>query len=629
MANAAYAADKAAKGGLASSSAYERLGKLEKSRVRRGVVALAFVLMLPGVLSGFSLDDYVLLDELSHADGSRYGGRGPFELFRWIEPGMMAKLIEDGGVSWWLHPDTQLSFMRPLSSLTHVLDHWLWPHSPLAMHVHNLLWFGLLLLVTFRTYRELMVHSWALGLACAMFALDSAHAGPVGWIANRNGLISAAFAVACLFCHHRARSARSTQLQWGWGALAAVSFVTCMLAAELGVGMLGYLLAYAVLYERGSLRGRLLSLSPYVAVLGAFSVARARLGYGVMGGFGNYIDPLQEPLRFLRVLPIRATMLLSSQLSRFCSDLYEISLPPVSGYMLAAASGLLLLGVWFVLPALRTDRVSRFLFAGAVLSAIPPAGATASERLLLLVGFGIPPVLAEAVRRTLTTSVRMRYKLGAGRVESSPSFGPRSFRHGVAGCFLLAHLVVDPILLPLYAAIPGLLGREADKLSAQLPLEHGAEPRTVIVTSIPDPTPLYYTHVMRKTRGEAEPERLYWLSSATEGTIYTRIAPNALRVSNPDGFWDVRWEERSPKLPFRAGDRLQLTEMSLHVVEVTRDGRPAIVDFAFREPLESPRYAWVNWHDGNLEPFVPPKLQTPEYRADLGVRGTVAGVPRR
>jgi hypothetical protein len=493
--------------------------------------------------------------------------------------------------------------------------------------LQNLFWFGLLLFFTFRAYSALVVRSWSLGLACAMFALDSAHAGPVSWIANRNGVMSAAFAVACLLCHHHARSAEQRRVRWRWAALAFGAFVTSLLAGELGVGILGYLLAYALLYEAGKVPTRLLSLTPYALVLAVVSVLRGRLGYGVVGGFGNYIDPLQEPVRFLRALPIRGTLLVASQISRFCSDLYEISLPPLQLYIWMIAVALLVLGVWFLTPVLRSDRVSRFFFVGAVLSAIPPVGATASERLLLLVGVGIPPVLAEAMRRVLTTPLRVRYDRGFVRRLVGRNFGPPSFRHGVAGCLLLAHLGLDPLLIPLYGSVQGALGRQTDALIAQLGVARTDQ--TLIVASIPDSSPLYYAQVTRRLHGEPSPQRLYWLSGSTEGTRFTRLGPNGLRVTSPGGFWDARWEERSPQLPFHVGDQLELTEMRVRVVQITRDGRPTTVDFTFREPLESSRYAWLDWRDGKLEPVVPPALREHEYRADLSSQRSAVDVARR
>ena len=61
--------------------------------------------------------------------------------------------------------------------------------------------------------------------------------------------------------------------------------------------------------------------------------------------------------------------------------------------------------------------------------------------------------------------------------------------------------------------------------------------------------------------------------------------------------------------------------------EVTRDGRPAAVDFTFREPLESEHYAWLNWRDGKLESFTPPKLGG-EDRADLTARRAAVDAAR-
>ena len=99
-------------------------------------------------------------------------------------------------------------------------------------------------------------------------------------------------------------------------------------------------------------------------------------------------------------------------------------------------------------------------------------------------------------------------------------------------------------------------------------------------------------------------------------------------MTSPDGFWDARWEERSRELPFQVGDRVELTELSLRVVEVTQDGRPTTVDFTFREPLESGRYAWLSWRDGKLEPFTPPKPGALEYRADLRAQRSAGDAAR-
>jgi hypothetical protein len=46
--------------------------------------------------------------------------------------------------------------------------------------------------------------------------------------------------------------------------------------------------------------------------------------------------------------------------------------------------------------------------------------------------------------------------------------------------------------------------------------------------------------------------------------------------------------------------------MTATIIEVTTDGRPAACDFVFAQPLEAPKYVWLTWRTGRLEPFQPP-----------------------
>jgi hypothetical protein len=65
-----------------------------------------------------------------------------------------AVLLEEGVFGWWMAPDFRISFWRPLSSLTHVLDHLLWPRSSVLAHAHSMLWFAALLAVLGTLYRR-------------------------------------------------------------------------------------------------------------------------------------------------------------------------------------------------------------------------------------------------------------------------------------------------------------------------------------------------------------------------------------------------------------------------------------------------------------------------------------------
>ena len=81
-----------------------------------------------------------------------------------------------------------------------------------------------------------------------------------------------------------------------------------------------------------------------------------------------------------------------------------------------------------------------------------------------------------------------------------------------------------------------------------------------------------------------------------------------LRVSAQAGLFDPRSEARSPSLALRKGERIQLSQMTVEVVELSADGRPTVCDFVFTEPLESSRFVWRVWDSGQVRDFQPPAL---------------------
>jgi hypothetical protein len=364
-----------------------------------------------------------------------------------------------------------------------------------------------------------------------------------------------------------------------------------VLGGELGYGVAGYLAAYGLLYDRASLRSRVLSLVPYVLVLGALATLRMQGGYRVAGGFVAYVDPIHEMARFLRVLPVRVPLLFASQLSSFSADFHGLTVDPLRTVIFAFSLVLCALGAWFCATALRADRASRFLALGAVLSAIPEVGGVASDRLLLLIGFGVLPVLAEAIR--LAIAPRM----------SEAARGAR-LRAAAAVLFLLVHLGSNSLLLPVAVCMPALAGREPREIADALPIDP-AKKQTIILTGLL-PAAALYALAMRSIEGKPNPERFYWLFGGGETAELTRVSARVLRVSNDQGIFNANWDDRSPDLPLRAGDRVPLTDMDITVQQVTPDGRPTVVQFDFRQPLESDSYIWMRWNGAKLERYAPP-----------------------
>ncbi|HEX7478675.1 MAG TPA: hypothetical protein VF331_12770 [Polyangiales bacterium] len=169
----------------------------------------ALVATLPSVGSGLLLDDHVhaaYIQNHLHSGGSRW-----WDLFDvCCREGSLsvAQRIEVGLLPWWTHPQLSMTLLRPLSVATQYLDYVLWPNTLALMHLHNMAWYALLVVLVGVLYRRIMSGSGVAALAVLLYAVDEAHAEGTAWIATRNTLMTACFAVTALIAHDRAQAAR-------------------------------------------------------------------------------------------------------------------------------------------------------------------------------------------------------------------------------------------------------------------------------------------------------------------------------------------------------------------------------------------------------------------------------------
>jgi hypothetical protein len=568
-----------------------RLARFEQPEARAAAIAAAVLLLVPTLGSGLALDDYKLLAQMNRRGGEAWPGSAPFDLFRWMDPQHNRQFMDGRGFPWWTLESARVAFMRPLSSLTHSVDHWLWPDDLRFMHAHSLLWFALLLAAAARLYAELIDDRWVAGVATLLFAFDPAHGVPAGWLCNRNALLAGAFGAAALFLHHRAQ--REGRIGAALGACAC--FALGLSSGELGVGAAGYLIAYALLLDVSPRAARVRSLAPYAVIALVWAVLRSASGYGTYG-VDFYVDPVRDPIAFLSALPARWAALIASQSTGVPSDWWSM-VPPdvrpvfVAGVLFATA------GVaWFAAPSLRADRVCRFWALGAALSAVPIAAALPSDRLLVLVGLGVMPVLAQAMRDAFE---RVR---GAAH--------GRRLRGTSAAMLVVCRLALAPLLLPLAALSLAALDRATLGVDDSLPKDAAVSGRTVIVTNAPDPLGLSYLPLRREVLNEARPAQLYWLSAAQASLRVERLAPNVLRVSARDGLFSSELERgaRSARTPFKRGQHVHLSQLDVAIVSLTADGRPTTCDFTFAHPLESSSYLWKTWRAGQLVNFQVPRV---------------------
>jgi len=577
-----------------SQSLYERLRFFEAPRARRFAMAFGILLVLPSLFIGLSLDDYVLL---YYRRSDAILKRGPLDLFsfehqHWI--------IDGAGLPWWSLEQSANRFLRPLSSLTHAFDAWLWPNTPWLMHVHSIAWFAGCLLLANRLYAR-FEGPWVAGVATLFFCVEDVHGVPVSWIANRNAVMATTFGIAALMMHDRARRDRSLPHSVGAALLLAGS----VLSAELGVGTVGYLVAYALCLDDAPISRRIRSLVPSACVLAAYAVVYKALGFGT-SGLGSYHSPLAEPLEFARYLPERLALLVASQLGGLYADLWFALAPDRRAFMIVAAFGVVGVSAWFLWPTFKARPTSRFWVIGALLSAVPTVATTPSDRLLMLVSVGGLAAVAAAVEDA--------WKRFATAPEIADSRNAR-YRAAAACVATLVHTVVSAISLPLRPVEIWLPTYWNNKVDRTLPSDAAITQKTAIVVQVPTSMVISQVPVQRIYQGVPRPKHLYWLLAALSPARIERPAADMLRITPQGGFYNEELERhyRGLQSPLKAGDRIELSEMTVEVISLTPDGRPAVCDFRFRSPLESSNYQWFMWTDDGLVPF---ELPSPSGAVD-------------
>lgn len=592
------------------------MNRLQKPRSLLVIAAAALVLVLPSLGSRLVLDDNVLALLLRDDPGiegfepqrrrSSPLPAGPLNLFTFTtgHPGTNRALRDEGALlPWWVDERHLNAFLRPLSSLTHWLDFRLWPGSPLLMHLQSVLWYGALLLVVALVYRRLATGPPALAaLAFVLFALDDAHGHTVSWIANRNALVAMTLALPALIAHHRFRSEGRLH-----GAFLGPLFLAAgLLAGESALTVCGYLLAYALFLDRGTLARRLLALSGHGAVLGLWLLAFRLLNLGSRGS-GAYSDPIHEPLEFLKSLSFNLPVLLSGQLGLPVADLAFWADPALGPALLLLSLLTLAAVLWLLVPLLGRDPGCRFWATGTVLAALPLSASLPGERLLLGVGVGASPLVASL----LLTAFDQERPEGQQR--------PGWLRTVILIFLLLIHLVLAPVLLPFWARSMEVLGRVVDRAERSIPASADIRDKTVIIVNAPFDIMASFIQVMRESRHQNRPRHLYWLAVSSSPLEIGRSGERTLRVRPRAGFLHTPPEQhyRADAGSLGRGAVVRMPQMSVTITAVTEDGRPQEADFEFHRALDSTGYLFLVYENGKYRPFnLPPAGQTVKLPAE-------------
>jgi len=565
--------------------------KLTGRRVHAAIIAFTLLLSLPALWVSVDSDDYFQIASLRE---TRIEGvvRAPWDLYAFAKDRASNLALRDQGVwPWWVDEDVVVAFFRPLTSLTRWLDHTLWPDHVWLMQLQSLAWFAALLVVVSRIYRRFLPVPWVAALALLLFASDEGRAATISWLCNRNALVALVFGFATLLAHDRWRA----EGKRAFGVLAAVLFAVGLLGGETALQVGGYLVAYALVRDRGKLAARALSLAPYGIVFVLYAALYKTLGYGASGS-DVYVDPVSEPLLFLRFLPERLVINTQAMFHGVSADWFNVL--PLLGEdtrPLMALAVVLAGAVLFAFgPLVLRDPLARFFAIGAVLATLPVCGVTPSDRMLTGAGLGAMALLA----LFFASLVEGRY----------PS--PRRWLVGYAWLLVFANLVLAPLLRPYFITMTDdpddLIGR-ADRSLPEGP-DVGAQ--TWVVLNPPFDTFGVFAMMYRDARKLPLPAHFRWLATGVSSIRVERVADDALKVAPSAGFLSTSSQLmlRSLEKPLRVGDRTALSGVTFEILSLTEDGRPAEVLVRFERSLDDPQLKLLRWGEHEYVPLALPPV---------------------
>ena len=565
--------------------------RLGSRRVPFVAAAIAFLIALPSVSTGYFIDDSYheyILRGLALPGGSR----GVWDLYRFADgSAAFVEGVRSGWYPWWTNLELRLAFFRPLPSLWRWADHSLFGMSAFVPHLETCVVYAALVFVAARVYGK-WIGGAAAGLSSLAFAVDDGHCIPVTWIANRYALLAALFALSALLLHTRARAATAPSLALRIASPLLLALALC--SGEMSLGALGYLAAWAWFVDPKGRRSAFVALSPHALVAGIWAVAYRAMGYGASGS-AFYLDPLGSPAVFAKNMWVRLPELVVSGVLGPPSEAWTF-VPAAKAPWVAL--GALLVGglvvVTVIRLALRNERAPRGMVAslacGALVSVVPVCATVPDDRNFLMAGFGFFGVLGLAIE-------------GVWAAVPSPSRSSRAF----VAALVALHFVLAPLLFPLRGLTMALsFGGFIRRGAATIPSGEGTQNKTLVILGVPDSMIVVYMMLDRLLEPGPHVARATILSVQSSGQYTMRcIDTDTIELENPVGELHSPFVGLYTNKAFFAGQVFDRELDRVEVLAVTDAGEPSALRIHLKLPADS--RIWLVWRDKGLVAIEPPR----------------------
>ncbi|MGH6648820.1 hypothetical protein [Aquabacterium sp.] len=560
---------------------------------------IGMLLIAPAMNMGLLGDDYLHWSLLTgHSVNAQPGSF--FGLFTFADGHAASNqaMIDSGKLVWWAHDHLRIAFWRPLAELSQALDYRLWPDSPVAMHVHNLLLYGLMILLIGKLFRDLDPDRQQAGLATWLFAGNMLHVFAVAWLASRNQMLSGLFVTLTLLAYHHWRRGGALV----HGVIAALCLVLGLFSAEASIQTAGYLFAYALFMEPGKpLMARLKALLPFAVIVLAWKAEHSHLGYGSFGSPG-YVDPTSNGSGFAISLALRLPALMIAQWFGVSSAMFE-QLDRGTQCLYSGVATVALLGLAWAIHALGGFRSAlvRFYALGSILALAPACAGYPFDRLTVNSDIGASGVLSVL----LLMVWRQRQALtGWGR--------------GSAKNLLLLvgfiHLVIFPVAKLGTSAFMKTIG-EAGEAQAALAIPDATPGQTqhFLLMNLPAAESIYYIPLIRQYYGLHNPTTMRALGPNNQAMTLTRVDEVSLRLTVPTGFKGTITRD-TQRQPFKVGDTVRMGDISVLVEDITQDHAPKTVLFRFPSSLQDAQWQFLAWKEEGLY-----RLQVPAIGSSVDI----------
>ncbi len=600
------------------------------------LAALSILVASGSLLLGFDLDDFIQrvyiqgsepLKErgLEQAKGDTTFIDAAQHYFTFFNPKIenhIRSMKEFGNVPWWFCDSAQLSFFRPLTSATHWLDFKIFADKPWLMHLHNLLWAAALIFVITLVYKRFFstTATWLAGFAGFLYMIDFSRLRPATWIANRNALMATFFGFLVLLMHDKWRKNEGSI----YGVLAPVFLALAVLSAEAGIGIVAFIVAYALFLDSGNILSRARSMVPAFMVVIVWRGFYSLLGYGA-AQTRMYIDPVRDPVEFIFAFIERAPQLIAGHFIGFDDFTMSLSLSATTAVVAICIAIVMFLILQFW-PLLRHDKLARFWAASMLFAVVPVCAYGVPQGRLLsfaaVAGYGL-------------VAQFMLLSFGKDGSNYSSINCSRSLRKIVAVFFVFSLVIFQLIqwgaanTYVIAAASSGSV--QPEKKWLNIGTEAEIEQKTVMVINAPDAFSFVYLPFVRDYFEIPLPERLRVLSSSVSPITITRVDDYSLRIRPDAGFLPdttkplpgtpkdlparhfghimhkVSQGYRDERNPMKIGEKVVLSNMIVEITEITDLGLPAEAIFTFNKKLEDDSFKWIywNWDNDTANPKAP------------------------